>query len=88
MLCVDNKLVRQSHTVNELMSSYLVQTQTKEAGDLVVTFTVDTAEPEDVLAALRGMLGSDGQLTAALQSRAGVTLVPESLRQVPPASDA
>ena len=66
----------------------LLQAQTKEQADLVVVFTVDTAAPEATLAALSGLVGSSGQLTSALQSKAGVHLVPESLREVPPASDA
>ena len=55
---------------------------------MVVTFTVDTATPEDTLGALKGALGSGGQLISALQSRARVHVLPESLREVPPASDA
>ena len=54
----------------------------------MVTFTVDTATPQDTLAALEGALGSGGELTSALQSRARVHMLPESLREVPPASDA
>lgn len=65
-----------------------LQSQTKEQADLVVTFTVDTATPEDTLAALKGALGSGGQLTSALQSQARVHMLLESLREVPPASDA
>ena len=65
-----------------------LQSQTKEQADLVVTFTVDTATPEDTLAALKGALGSGGQLTSAMQSQARVHMLPESLREVPPASDA
>ena len=65
-----------------------MQAQTKEQADLVVIFTVDTAAPEATLAALRGLVGSSGQLTSALQSKAGVHQVPESLREVPPAADA
>ena len=66
----------------------LLQAQTKEQADLVVVFTVDTAAPEATLAALSGLVGSSGQLRSALQSKAGVHLAPESLREVPPASDA
>ena len=65
-----------------------LQSQTKEHADVVVTFTVDTATPEDTLGALKGALGSGGQLISALQSRARVHVLPESLREVPPASDA
>lgn len=66
----------------------LMQAQTKEQADLVVVFTVDTATPEQTLAALSSLVGSSGQLTSALQGKAGVRLVPDSLREVPPASDA
>ncbi len=65
-----------------------LQTQTKEQADLVVTFAVNTATPEDTLTALKGALGSGGQLTSALQGHARVHVLPESLREVPPASDA
>ena len=65
-----------------------LQSQTKEQADLVVTFTVNTATPEDTLGALKGELGSGGQLISALQSQARVHVLPESLREVPPASDA
>jgi len=54
----------------------------------VVTFTVETATPEEILAAFKGMVGSSGQLTSALQSQARVHLVADTLREVPPASDA
>ncbi len=70
------------------MRIYLVQVRSREQADLVVTFTVNTATPEDTLAALKGMVGSSGQLTSALQSSAGVHLAPDSLREVPPASEA
>ena len=66
----------------------LMQAQTKEQVDLVVVFTVDTAMPEQTLAALSSLVGSSGQLTSALQGKAGVRLVPDSLREMPPASDA
>ena len=66
----------------------LMQVQSREQADLVVTFTVNTAAPEDTLAALKGMVGSSGQLTSALASSAGVHLAPDSLREVPPASEA
>ena len=59
-----------------------------QQADLVVTFTVDTATPQETLAALEGMVGSSGQLTSALGSIAGVRLAPDSLREVPPASEA
>ena len=65
-----------------------MQVQSRKQADLVVTFTVNTATPEDTLAALQGMLGSNGQLTSALQTSAGVQLAPDSLREVPPASEA
>ena len=65
-----------------------MQAQTKEQADLVVVFTVDTATPEKTLASLSSLVGSSGQLTSALQGNAGVRLVPESLREVPPAADA
>ena len=65
-----------------------MQVQTKEQADLVVTFTVDTATPDATLAALKGMVGSSGQLRSALQSSAGLQLAANSLREVPPASEA
>ena len=71
-----------------LRGYWMVQVRAKEQADLVVTFTVDTATPEETLAALNGMVGSSGQLTSALQSSAGVHLAPDSLREVPPASEA
>ena len=65
------------------------QAQAKEdAGDLVVTFSVDTAEPEAAAAALEAALGSYGRLTAALADAAAVHVAADSLRVVPPAADA
>lgn len=60
----------------------------EDAGDLVVTFSVETAEPEAAVAALEAVLGSGGRLTAALADTAAVRVAPDSLRVVPPAADA
>lgn len=65
------------------------QAQAKEnAGDLVLTVSVDTAEPEAAVAALESALGATGRLTAALADAAAVHVAPDSLRVVPPALDA
>lgn len=64
-----------------------VQAQAKEqAGDLVVTVAVDTAAADAALASLQAALGPDGSLAAAM-GNAGVHVVPDSLRVLPPASE-
>lgn len=65
------------------------QAQVKEdGGDLVLTVSVDTAEPEAAVAALKSALGPGGRLMAALADAAAVHVATDSLRVVPPALDA
>ena len=54
----------------------------------MVTFSVDTAEPEAAVTALKAALGSAGRLTAALANGAAVHIAANSLHVVPPAADA